>query len=105
MNDVIGASGEQTRVAVLSLHTSPLAQPGSGDSGGMNVYIRELVGHLAHTGAIVNVYVRRWRADLPDGTTTVRVDGLTYYYYFGSFYRRDGDGFLDDDILALEWNG
>ena len=34
-------------VAVLSLHTSPLAQPGSGDSGGMNVYVRELVGSLA----------------------------------------------------------
>jgi len=49
---------------MLSLHTSPLAQPGSGDSGGMNVYIRELVGHLAHTGAMVHVYVRRWAADL-----------------------------------------
>ena len=31
------------RLAVLSLHTSPLAQPGQGDSGGMNVYVRELV--------------------------------------------------------------
>lgn len=50
---------------MLSLHTSPLAQPGSGDSGGMNVYIRELVGHLAHTGAVVHVYVRAWHPDLP----------------------------------------
>lgn len=57
---------DEARIAVLSLHTSPLAQPGSGDSGGMNVYIRELVGHLAHTGAQVHVYVRRWHADLPD---------------------------------------
>ena len=54
-----------TRIALLSLHTSPLAQPGSGDSGGMNVYIRELVGHLAHTGATCHVYVRAWRPDLP----------------------------------------
>ena len=30
------------RVAVISLHTSPLVQPGSGDSGGMNVYVREV---------------------------------------------------------------
>ena len=30
------------RLAVLSLHTSPLAQPGTGDGGGMNVYVREL---------------------------------------------------------------
>ena len=29
-------------VAILSLHTSPLAQPGAGDGGGMNVYVREL---------------------------------------------------------------
>ena len=53
-------------VAVLSLHTSPLAQPGSGDSGGMNVYVRELVGSLAQAGVGCNVYVRRWRDDLPE---------------------------------------
>ena len=29
------------RVAVFSVHTSPLAQPGAGDGGGMNVYVRE----------------------------------------------------------------
>ncbi len=53
-------------VAVLSLHTSPLTQPGAGDSGGMNVYVRELVGSLAQAGVACNVYVRRWNADLPD---------------------------------------
>ncbi len=31
----------------------------------MNVYIRELVGHLAHTGAMCHVYVRAWHPDLP----------------------------------------
>ncbi len=61
----MGASNAPARIALLSLHTSPLAQPGSGDSGGMNVYIRELVGHLAHTGAICHVYVRAWHPDLP----------------------------------------
>ena len=53
-------------VAVLSLHTSPLTQPGAGDSGGMNVYVRELVGSLAQAGVACNVYVRRWHADLPE---------------------------------------
>ena len=53
-------------LAVLSLHTSPLAQPGSGDSGGMNVYVRELVSSLAQAGVDCNVYVRRWADDLPD---------------------------------------
>ena len=35
------------RVALLSLHTTPMEQPGSGDAGGMNVYIRELASSLA----------------------------------------------------------
>jgi D-inositol-3-phosphate glycosyltransferase len=52
-------------LAVLSLHTSPLAQPGTGDSGGMNVYVRELVGSLAQAGVESVVYVRRWHDDLP----------------------------------------
>jgi D-inositol-3-phosphate glycosyltransferase len=54
------------RLAVLSLHSSPLAQPGTGDSGGMNVYVRELVSSLAQAGVAGDVYVRRWQADLPD---------------------------------------
>jgi D-inositol-3-phosphate glycosyltransferase len=53
-------------LAVLSMHTSPLAQPGAGDSGGMNVYVRELVSALAQAGVRADVYVRRWRDDLPD---------------------------------------
>ena len=50
---------------MLSLHTSPLAQPGVGDSGGMNVYVRELVAGLAHAGVEVTTYTREWRAGLP----------------------------------------
>jgi len=53
-------------LAVLSLHTSPLAQPGSGDSGGMNVYVRELVSSLAQAGVESEVYVRRWDDRLPE---------------------------------------
>lgn len=58
-----------TALGVISLHTSPLIQPGTGDSGGMNVYVRELVGALAHAGVRCRVYVRRWDADLPDRVT------------------------------------
>ena len=53
-------------LAVLSLHTSPLVQPGSGDSGGMNVYVRELVSSLAQAGVESEVYVRRWDERLPE---------------------------------------
>ena len=53
------------RLAVLSLHTSPLAQPGTGDGGGMNVYVRELSSALARAGVICDVYTRAWSDDLP----------------------------------------
>ena len=54
------------RVAVLSLHTSPLIQPGSGDSGGMNVYVRELVSALAQAGVECTTFTRADRPGLPD---------------------------------------
>ncbi|MGF1599457.1 MAG: glycosyltransferase [Acidimicrobiales bacterium] len=54
------------RVAILSLHTSPLAQPGTGDGGGMNVYVREFASALASAGVTCRVYVRRWHDDLPE---------------------------------------
>lgn len=53
-------------LAVLSLHSSPLAQPGTGDSGGMNVYVRELAAALAQAGVGTTVYVRRWADGLAD---------------------------------------
>ncbi|HEX5565362.1 MAG TPA: D-inositol-3-phosphate glycosyltransferase [Streptomyces sp.] len=46
------------RVAMLSVHTSPLHQPGTGDAGGMNVYIVELARELAALGIEVEVFTR-----------------------------------------------
>ncbi len=59
-----------SRVAVLSLHTSPLLLPGRGDAGGMNVYVRELSSALAQTGVDATVFVRR-HSDAP---TVVEVE-------------------------------
>jgi D-inositol-3-phosphate glycosyltransferase len=53
------------RLAVLSLHTSPLAQPGTGDGGGMNVYVRELTSALARSGVACDVFTRAWSSQLP----------------------------------------
>src|ERR1700677_2025647 len=53
------------RLALLSLHTSPLAQPGTGDGGGMNVYVRELTTALARSGVSCDVFTRAWSPDLP----------------------------------------
>ncbi|MGW2648573.1 D-inositol-3-phosphate glycosyltransferase [Streptomyces sp. NPDC001393] len=46
------------RVAMLSVHTSPLHQPGTGDAGGMNVYIVELAQRLAALGIEVEIFTR-----------------------------------------------
>ncbi len=51
------------KLAVLSMHTSPLAQPGTGDGGGMNVYVRELATALARSGVHCDVYTRTERRD------------------------------------------
>ena len=53
------------RVAMLSVHTSPLAQPGSGDAGGMNVYVHALASALARAGVGVDVLTRREHAEQP----------------------------------------
>lgn len=46
------------RVAVLSVHTSPLAQPGTGDAGGMNVYVLQTALHMAQRGVQVEIFTR-----------------------------------------------
>ena len=57
------------RVALISLHTSPLIQPGSGDSGGMNVYVREVASALAQAGVECTTYTRAHRPGLPPELT------------------------------------
>lgn len=49
------------RVAMISMHTSPLEQPGSGDAGGMNVYVLNLARELAAAGVEVDVFTRATR--------------------------------------------
>nr|WP_040751148.1 D-inositol-3-phosphate glycosyltransferase [Nocardia transvalensis] len=46
------------RIAVLSVHTSPLAQPGTGDAGGMNVYVLQTAIQLARRGVEVEIFTR-----------------------------------------------
>jgi D-inositol-3-phosphate glycosyltransferase len=50
---------------MLSVHTSPLHQPGTGDAGGMNVYVVELARRLAATGVEVEIFTRATSAVLP----------------------------------------
>lgn len=59
------------RVAMISVHTSPLAQPGTGDAGGMNVYVLESARQLGRAGVGVEIFTRRTSAADPD---VVQVD-------------------------------
>ena len=59
------------RVAMLSVHTSPLAQAGAGDAGGMNVYVRALAAALARAGVQVDVLTR---AEHPEQPPVVEVE-------------------------------
>ncbi len=57
--------GSVDRVAMISLHTSPLDQPGTGDAGGMNVYVVELARRLAARGIEVDIFTRATSSSLP----------------------------------------
>jgi D-inositol-3-phosphate glycosyltransferase len=54
-----------SRLAIVSVHTSPLAQPGTGDGGGMNVYVRSLGRSLARAGVPCDVLARVEDPDVP----------------------------------------
>src|SRR5215210_1313455 len=60
-----GPSPRIRRLAMISLHTSPLDQPGTGDAGGMNVYVIELSKRLAQQGIAVDVFTRATSSALP----------------------------------------
>ena len=53
------------RLAAISLHTSPMAQPGTGDAGGMNVYIDQTARRLAARGGEVENFTRATSTDHP----------------------------------------
>lgn len=53
------------RVAVLSVHTSPLDAPGGGDAGGMNVFVVETAKRLADRGVAVEIFTRATSGDQP----------------------------------------
>src|SRR3990172_5240633 len=61
-------------IAVISVHTSPLARPGTRDSGGMNVYIRELSRQLCRRAHTLDIFTRRTDPDSPQVT---EIDGRT----------------------------
>ena len=77
------------RISVLSLHTSPVAQPGQGDAGGMNVYVDQSVRALAAAGHRVDVFTAdpggldgmgSSAADTGDGAKLEITDSITLHH-------------------------
>jgi D-inositol-3-phosphate glycosyltransferase len=66
------------RLALISLHTSPLDQPGTGDAGGMNVYVLELAKRMARQGVEVDVFTRATSSRLPQIVNAV--DGVRVHH-------------------------
>jgi D-inositol-3-phosphate glycosyltransferase len=73
-------NGVLQRIAVLSTHTCPLAPPGGWETGGMNVFVRELGRALAARGVAVDIFTRRQAAAVADvveyepGARVVHID-------------------------------
>lgn len=57
------------RVAMLVVHSNPLAEPGAGDAGGMTVYVRQMAFSLAQRGIEVDIFTRRDSAAAPAEAT------------------------------------
>ena len=50
---------EKLRIAMLSVHSSPIGELGTKDTGGMSVYVRELARELGNRGHLVDIYTRQ----------------------------------------------
>ncbi|MGP9537566.1 glycosyltransferase [Brachybacterium sp. AOP43-C2-M15] len=59
-------SATSLRIAAISLHTSPLEEPGGADAGGMNVVVLEQALALARLGHRVDLFTRRSDPSAPD---------------------------------------
>jgi D-inositol-3-phosphate glycosyltransferase len=82
------------RLAMISVHTSPLHQPGTGDAGGMNVYIVEVTKRLAEAGVEVEIFTRATASDRV-GTVELAPGVLVKHVLAGPF-----EGLAKEDLPA-----
>lgn len=90
------------RVALISYHTCPLAAPGQGKAGGMNVHVRELARAMANRGVAVDVFTREH--DYQCAGTEADSDNVHYVHVpAGPADAPLGDlpGYLDDFVAGV----
>jgi len=59
-------SPRTSKIATLMVHTSPLDQAGTGDAGGMNVYVVETAKKMTQAGVAVDIFTRANKPNLPE---------------------------------------
>ncbi|MDQ1288875.1 MAG: D-inositol-3-phosphate glycosyltransferase [Actinomycetota bacterium] len=87
------------RVAMLSVHTSPLDQPGTGDAGGMNVYVVETARRLARRGTEVEIFTRATSSGLP--TITELAPGVLVRHVVAGPFERLAKDDLPGQLCAV----
>ena len=93
-----------SRVALISYHTCPLAAPGQGKAGGMNVHVRELAKAMANRGAVVDVFTRGARLPMRRERSGEATGLITFTYRPGltGAPLSDLPNFLDDFVAGVE---
>ena len=80
------------------LHTSPLEQAGTGDAGGMNIYVVESAIQMAKAGIEVDIFTRATRSGLTDVTIA---DGVTVKHLEAGPYEGISKEDLPSQLCAL----
>ncbi len=84
---------------MVSVHTSPLEQPGTGDAGGMNVYVAEVSKQLAASGVEVEVFTRATSGSQPPAVTMV--PGVTIRHVIAGPFEGLGKDELPGQLCAF----
>ena len=113
---------DQLRIAMFSIHSSPIGELGTKNTGGMSVYIRELARHLGVFGHRVDIYTKlngskhNQIIELYDDVRLIHLSAgnngyvhkLALYYYLSDFFRalerfKNQEGLNYDLIHSHYW--
>lgn len=83
------------RVAMLSVHTCPLATLGGKETGGMNVYVRDLSRELSRRGIMVDCFTRSQNPNIPRINTKLAPNGRVIHMPAGPETSYDKNRILD----------
>src|SRR5690554_3460274 len=92
-------------IAMISYHTCPLAILGGKDTGGMNVYVRELTRHLGRRGIHVDVFTRSQDEHVPHVLHDLGYGNRVVHIHAGPEHpmpKKDLAEYLPDFVAGIE---